>query len=47
MPSSTRLQQQIQFLVEIDKLKQVLRRTWLMDQSRYIRDAVAKGYLTE
>jgi putative hydrolase of HD superfamily len=39
MPSNLRLQQQIQFLVEIDKLKQVLRRTWLMDQSRYENDA--------
>jgi putative hydrolase of HD superfamily len=35
----SRLQQQIQFLTEIDKLKQVLRRTWLLDQSRYENDA--------
>ena len=39
MADTNRLQQQIQFLVEIDKLKQVLRRTWLMDQSRYENDA--------
>jgi len=39
MSDNTRLQQQIQFLVEIDKLKQVLRRTWLMDQSRYENDS--------
>ena len=39
MPDTTRLQQQIQFLTEIDKLKQVLRRTWLLDQSRYEKDA--------
>ena len=38
-PNIPRLQQQIQFLVEVDKLKQVLRRTWLMDQSRYENDA--------
>ena len=39
MPNIPRLQQQIQFLTEIDKLKQVLRRTWLLDQSRYENDA--------
>jgi putative hydrolases of HD superfamily len=39
MPDTTRLQQQIDFLVEIDKLKNVLRRTWLLDQSRYENDA--------
>jgi putative hydrolase of HD superfamily len=39
MPNTTRLEQQIQFLVEIDKLKKVLRQTWLLDQSRYENDA--------
>jgi putative hydrolase of HD superfamily len=39
MPDTTRLQQQIDFLVEIDKLKHVLRQTWLLDQSRYENDA--------
>ena len=39
MPGTSRLQQQIAFLTEIDKLKQVLRRTWLLDQSRYENDA--------
>jgi len=39
MAGEQRLRQQIDFLVEIDKLKQVLRRTWLMDQSRYENDA--------
>lgn len=38
-PDDSRLQQQIQFLTEIDKLKKVLRRTWLLDQSRYENDA--------
>ena len=38
-PNIPRLQQQIQFLTEIDKLKQVRRRTWLLDQSRYENDA--------
>jgi len=38
-PNIPRLQQQIQFLTEIDKLKQVLRRTWLLDQSRDENDA--------
>lgn len=39
MPDANRLQQQIDFLVEIDRLKHVFRRTWLMDQSRYENDA--------
>jgi putative hydrolase of HD superfamily len=39
MSDTTRLQQQIGFLVEIDKLKKVLRQTWLLDQSRYENDA--------
>jgi len=39
MTDENRLQQQIQFLAEIDKLNGVLRRTWLLDQSRYENDA--------
>jgi putative hydrolase of HD superfamily len=39
MSNNHRLQQQIQFLTEIDKLKHVLRQTWLLDQSRYENDA--------
>lgn len=39
MPDTTRLQKQIDFLVEIDKLKKVLRQTWLLDQSRYENNA--------
>lgn len=34
MPPSERLEQQIRFLVEIDRLKGVFRQTWLVDQSR-------------
>jgi putative hydrolase of HD superfamily len=36
---ATRLEQQIQFLVEIDKVKQIFRRTRLFDRSRYENDA--------
>ncbi len=39
MTDHARLVQQIGFLVEVDKLKQVLRQTWLMDQSRRENDA--------
>jgi len=39
MPDQRRFQQQIGFLTEIDKLKQVRRRTWLLDESRYENDA--------
>jgi putative hydrolase of HD superfamily len=34
-----RLAKQIEFLVEIDKLKQVFRQTWLVDRSRRENDA--------
>ena len=34
-----RLAQQVGFLVEVDKLKHILRQTWLMDQSRRENDA--------
>lgn len=39
MSSDSRLARQVQFLVEIDKLKQVMRRTWLVDESRLENDA--------
>jgi putative hydrolases of HD superfamily len=41
----SRLSQQIEFLVEIDKLKQVSRRTWLMDGSRNENDAEHSWHL--
>lgn len=34
MPTSSRLEQQIRFIVEIDRLKSVLRQTYLADSSR-------------
>lgn len=40
-----RLQRQIEFLVEIDKLKTIQRRTWLLDQSRYENDAEHSWHL--
>ncbi len=36
---TSRLEQQISFLVEIDKVKQIFRRTRLFDHSRYENDA--------
>jgi len=39
MSDHDRLQRQIDFLLEIDKLKQVFRQTWLLDVSRYENDA--------
>lgn len=36
---ATRLAQQVQFILEIDKLKHVFRQTLLIDQSRYENDA--------
>ncbi|GBC92939.1 5'-deoxynucleotidase YfbR [bacterium HR15] len=42
---SERLQQQIAFLVEIDRLKGVLRRTRLLDGSRYENSAEHSWYL--
>lgn len=39
LSENSRLSQQVHFLVEIDKLKQVLRQTWLMDKSRRENDA--------
>jgi putative hydrolase of HD superfamily len=40
-----RLQQQIQFVFEIDKLKHVFRQTLLMDKSRYENDAEHSWHL--
>lgn len=41
----SRLARQIEFVVEIDKLKQVLRQTWLMDASRRENDAEHSWHL--
>jgi len=41
----TRLDQQINFLVEIDKLKQILRQTYLIDGSRQENDAEHSWHL--
>lgn len=43
--TTTRLQAQIQFIVEIDKLKHVLRQTLLMDKSRRENDAEHSWHL--
>lgn len=40
-----RLEQQIQFILEIDKLKQIVRRSYLTDQSRRENDAEASWHL--
>ncbi|MGO8749101.1 MAG: HD domain-containing protein [Thermoguttaceae bacterium] len=45
MPDKSRLDQQMEFLVEIDKLKQVFRRTWLTDKSRRENDAEHSWHL--
>jgi putative hydrolase of HD superfamily len=45
MHPSDRLESQIRFLVEIDKLKQVFRQTWLVDQSRRENDAEHSWHL--
>jgi putative hydrolase of HD superfamily len=42
---SDRLAEQIRFVVEIDKLKHVLRRTYLLDQSRRENDAEHSWHL--
>ncbi len=41
----SRLAQQVEFIVEIDKLKQVYRRTWLIDASRHENDAEHSWHL--
>ncbi len=43
--SGERIQRQMDFLVELDKLKQVLRQTWLMDASRRENDAEHSWHL--
>jgi len=43
--STTRLEQQIHFLLELDKLKQVLRRTYLLDGSRHENDVEHSWHL--
>ncbi len=45
MSPNNRLSRQIQFLVEIDKLKGVFRQTWLVDQSRRENDAEHSWHL--
>ena len=45
MTDNDRLQRQIQFILEIDKLKSVLRQTWLIDQSRRENDAEHSWHL--
>jgi len=40
-----RLAKQVEFIVEIDKLKQVVRRTWLTDKSRRENDAEHSWHL--
>ncbi len=40
-----RLERQMEFLVEMDKLKQVLRQTWLMDATRRENDAEHSWHL--
>jgi carbamoyl-phosphate synthase large subunit len=42
---TSRLAQQVEFIVEIDKLKQVYRRTWLIDASRHENDAEHSWHL--
>lgn len=42
---NTRFEQQLEFLVEIDKIKQVFRRTFLMDKSRTENDAEHSWHL--
>ena len=43
--NDSRLAKQVEFIVEIDKLKQVYRRTWLMDKSRQENDAEHSWHL--
>jgi putative hydrolase of HD superfamily len=42
---ATRLAKQVQFIVEIDRLKQVYRQTWLIDASRRENDAEHSWHL--
>ena len=43
--NSERLKKQIDFVVEIDKLKHILRRTYIMDNSRHENDAEHSWHL--
>lgn len=45
MTEPSRLARQIDFLVEIDKLKNIVRQTWLTDQSRRENDAEHSWHL--
>jgi len=45
MPDPDRLDRQLDFLLEVDRLKQVFRRTWLLDLSRYENDAEHSWHL--
>jgi putative hydrolase of HD superfamily len=45
MPDDDRLRRQVEFLIEIDKLKGVFRQTWLMDGSRRENDAEHSWHL--
>jgi len=45
MTDNDRLARQIRFIVEIDKLKTVLRQTWLIDRSRRENDAEHSWHL--
>ncbi len=43
--NDSRLAKQVEFSVEIDKLKQVFRRTWLTDKTRQENDAEHSWHL--
>ncbi len=43
--NDSRLAKQVEFIVEVDKLKQVYRRTWLTDKSRRENDAEHSWHL--
>jgi putative hydrolase of HD superfamily len=45
MTDNDRLGQQVRFLLEVDKLKRVLRQTWLLDRSRRENDAEHSWHL--
>jgi putative hydrolase of HD superfamily len=44
-PTDGRLERQLQFLLELDKLKQIVRRTYLTDRSRLENDAEHSWHL--
>jgi putative hydrolase of HD superfamily len=45
MSDDDRLRRQVEFLIEVDKLKGILRQTWLMDGSRRENDAEHSWHL--